>query len=187
MWLLGIFSVVGNGAPYSENAPKRPEAGERMEKVTIPALPLFGGCQCGKVRYRITGRPIVFYLCHCTECQRHTSSAFGESLRIRRSDLEVEGEMFCFTRSSDSGKSREGWFCPHCGVRIVHGTADSELVNIKAGTLDDTSWLVPAGHIWTRSKQPFVAIGSEEPCWPGQPDDGYAALIERWDTMLAGS
>ncbi len=158
-----------------------------MKTITLPTLPIAGGCQCGKVRYRITGKPLVFYLCHCTECQRHTSSAFGESLRLRRADLEIDGEMACFTRQSDSGKRREGWFCPDCGVRIVHGTAGSDQVNIKAGTLDDTSWLVPAGHIWTGSKQSFVAIGDDEPCWDGQPDDGYAALTERWNAMIAGS
>ncbi|WP_127520685.1 GFA family protein [Mesorhizobium sp. Z1-4] len=158
-----------------------------MRKVTLPTLPINGGCQCGAVRYSITGRPIVFYLCHCTECQRHTSSAFGESLRLRRKDLAVEGGMSRFTRMSESGKRREGYFCPQCGVRIVHGTAGSEQVNIKAGTLDDTSWLAPAGHIWTASKQKFVTIGDDEPCWDHQPDDGYAALIARWDEMIAGS
>ncbi|MBO6724511.1 MAG: GFA family protein [Rhizobiaceae bacterium] len=158
-----------------------------MQHVKLPALPLEGGCQCGAVRYRITGRPIVFYLCHCKECQRHTSSAFGESLRLRRDELTVEGDLFCFTRISESGKRREGYFCPECGVRIVHGTAGSEQVNIKAGTLDDTSWLVPAGHIWTASKQKFVAIGEDEPCWERQPDDDYAALRTRWEEMIAGS
>ncbi|MBO6901038.1 MAG: GFA family protein [Rhizobiaceae bacterium] len=158
-----------------------------MQKVTLPPLPITGGCQCGAVRYRITDRPIVFYLCHCTECQRHTSSAFGESLRLRREDLTVDGDMACFTRISESGKRREGYFCPECGVRIVHGTAGTEQINIKAGTLDDTSWLVPAGHIWTASKQKFMAIGIDELCWERQPDDDYGSLKARWKEMIAGS
>jgi len=158
-----------------------------MRKTRLPPLPLEGGCQCGKVRYRITGRPLVFYLCHCSECQRHTSSAFGESLRLRRTDLEMDGELKCTTRMADSGKRREGWFCPECGVRIVHGSAGSEWANVKAGTLDDTSWLVPAGHIWTASKQPLLEIGEDELQWPGQSDDADAAMIERWEAMIAGS
>ncbi|MEX0954706.1 MAG: hypothetical protein WDZ83_05785 [Rhizobiaceae bacterium] len=60
-------------------------------------------------------------------------------------------------------------------------------MNIKAGTLDDTSWLTPAGHIWTRSKQQFVPVGADELSYPGQPDDGYAALARRWEAMIAGS
>ena len=158
-----------------------------VQSVTMPSLPLTGGCQCGDVRYRIKAVPYVFYLCHCTECQRQTSSAFGESLRVRSEHLEVEGNLKTFRRMAESGAAREGHFCPACGVRIVHGTAGSEMVNIKAGTLDDASWLVPAGHIWTRSKQRFIAIGVEELSYDQQPTDGYAAMAERWRGMLSSN
>ncbi len=147
-------------------------------------MPITGGCQCGQARYVLSGLPVVFYLCHCTECQRHTSSAFGESLRVRAGDLEFTGEMSATYRSSESGTPREGRFCPQCGVRLIHGSVNaSEFVNIKAGTLDDTSWLVPAGHIWVRSKQPFMRFCEDELCYDRQPPDNYAALIERWRAM----
>ena len=156
-----------------------------MRKTVLPPLPLTGGCQCGQARYRLTGRPTVFYLCHCRECQRHTSSAFGESLRVRREDLQVEGRLALTERTAESGAVREGWFCPDCGVRIWHGSAGSAEVNIKAGTLDDTAWLVPAGHIWTGSKQPFMAFDADDLVYATQPDDGYAALKARWRAMTA--
>lgn len=155
-----------------------------MKHIAIPTLPLTGGCQCGAVRYRLEGSPLAFFLCHCTECQRHTSSAFGESLRCVAADLHIEGRLETFARISEAGNRREGRFCPSCGVRIVHGTAGSDEANIKAGTLDDTSWLVPAGHIWTRSKQRFVTIGEDELSYEAQPGDGYAGLIERWREMV---
>ena len=153
--------------------------------VSMPDLPLVGGCQCGQVRYTINALPYVFYLCHCTECQRHTSSAFGESLRVNTSDLRIDGNLKTFRRVSEAGSVREGHLCPDCGVRIVHGTAASAMVNVKAGTLDDTAWLVPAGHIWVRSKQRFVAIGADELTYDRQPQDAYLALAERWREMLA--
>ena len=158
-----------------------------LKQVEIPELPIAGGCQCGRIRYRITGRPVVFYLCHCRECQKQTSSAFGESLRVRSADLEIDGELATYRRVSEAGNVREGRFCPSCGVRIVHGTQGSAMVNVKAGTLDDAAWLVPAGHIWVRSRQRFVAIGSDEPTYDAQPDDHYAELSRRWDTMIAKS
>lgn len=153
--------------------------------MTLPPLALTGGCQCGAVRYSANAAPYVFYLCHCTECQRHTSSAFGESLRFRAEEVTVTGPLKTFRRVSESGKVREGHFCSECGVRVLHSTAGAEMVNIKAGTLDDARWLRPAGHIWTRSKQAFVTIGPDELACEGQPDDGYAALAERWRQMLA--
>lgn len=41
-----------------------------------------GGCQCGAVRYRIVGTPLDLAVCHCTECQRQSGSAFGMSLAV---------------------------------------------------------------------------------------------------------
>ena len=40
-------------------------------------LPQTGGCQCGSIRYEITEAPQLVYTCHCTDCQRLTSSAFS--------------------------------------------------------------------------------------------------------------
>jgi hypothetical protein len=45
-------------------------------------LPQTGGCQCGKVRYAITEEPQSVYTCHCTACQRLTSSAFSMGLVV---------------------------------------------------------------------------------------------------------
>ncbi|MCY0096470.1 GFA family protein [Hoeflea ulvae] len=154
-----------------------------MHHTIVPPLPLSGGCQCGRIRYRLRARPLVFYLCHCSECQRQTSSAFGESLRIRSEGLDIDPGLRCMSRESESGKQRQGWFCPDCGVRIWHGTSGSEEINIKAGTLDDTSWLMPAGHIWASSKQKFMAISADEISYERQPEDNYAALKQRWQHM----
>lgn len=157
--------------------PRKVQKAKYMRQVILPDFPIEGGCQCGKLRYRLNAAPVMFYLCHCSECQRHTSSAFGESMRVLAADLEVTGKYATTGRLSDSGKWRQGHFCPSCGVRIVHGDLKTdELLNVKAGTLDDPTWLAPAGHIWTLSKQSFIAIGGDELDYPRQPDDGYAAI-----------
>ena len=156
-----------------------------LERITMPPLPLAGGCQCGAVRYEIRATPRMFYLCHCTECQRQTSSAFGESLRCDPASLVVTGTMKTARRVSESGNVRLGDFCPDCGVRIVHRSeGDPDRLNVKAGTLDDACWLKPAGHIWTRSKQAFVAIRPDELAYDKGPDDGGAAIAGRWRQML---
>ena len=46
--------------------------------------PYLGGCQCGTIRYKIRGEPWAIYACHCTECQRQSTSAFGLSMPVRR-------------------------------------------------------------------------------------------------------
>jgi hypothetical protein len=153
------------------------------QQTSIPSLPLTGGCQCGNVTYELSGLPVVFYLCHCTECQKQSSSAFGESLQVRKADLAITGNYKTYTRSSDSGFPLRCDFCPDCGTRLFHRRDNrSEVLNIKAGTLNDTTWLKPAGHIWAKSKQTWFEIGPDELAYDTQPDD-LGELTQRWQEM----
>jgi hypothetical protein len=128
-----------------------------------------GGCQCGRVRYRIEGDPIGLAVCHCTECQRQSGSAFGMSLAVRSAAFRITaGEPRSFTVTADSGRAKTCSFCPDCGTRITHQTHPAAL-SVKAGTLDDTSWLVPDAHYWTKRKQPWVVIPEGSRC---VEDDG---------------
>jgi hypothetical protein len=123
------------------------------------------------VRYRLEGDPITLAVCHCSECQRQSGSAFGMSLVVKSEAFELlAGAPRKFTRSSDSGRRLHCFFCPDCGNRIYHEREGSRgTVNVKAGTLDDRSWLVPAVHVWTAEKQPWVRIDEGTPCFEGQP------------------
>lgn len=121
---------------------------------------LSGGCQCGSVRYRISGDPISLVVCHCKECQRQSGSAFGMSLIVRTADFVLTGDVTIYRRVADSGKSVSCAFCPTCGTRVYHEPERMEgmALNVRAGTLDDTSALVPVAHVWTRSKQGWFSI-----------------------------
>ena len=157
-----------------------------MEKVTLPKFPVHGGCQCGKIRYALKAPPVTFYFCHCTECQRQSSSAFGQSMRVRLEDIEVTGEMARFTRErTASGSALLCDFCPDCGVRLFHRREAYEAdVSLKAGSLDDTSWLVPAGHIWTRSKQKWMVIAEDDLSHEEQLEE-FEELKHRWRQMTS--
>lgn len=130
-----------------------------------------GGCQCGELRYRVKGRPLATVACHCTECQRQSGSAFGMSMVVPRERFELlSGQPRTFTRDADSGAKVECAFCPGCGTRIYHAPSSMpETVNVKPGTLDDTSWLEPAAHVWVKRKQPWVMIPDGVPTREGNP------------------
>ena len=117
-----------------------------------------GGCQCGRVRYRVEGKPpLGLAVCHCTECQRQSGSAFGMSLAIATAAFTLRsGDLKTFDVICDSGRIKTCAFCPECGTRIYHQTENG--MSLKAGTLDDTSWLKPDSHYWTKRKQPRVVI-----------------------------
>ncbi|RLQ88703.1 GFA family protein [Notoacmeibacter ruber] len=158
-----------------------------VETVILPPLPLRGGCQCGAVRYTIDEAPLAFYLCHCTNCQRQSSSIAGASMLTRVQAVSVEGRPRTARWSAESGAQKSGQFCPECGVRLFHGSLEGgpdDRITIKAGTLDDTSWLRPAGHIWTSSAMRGFRFDEDELTYPRQPPD-YEHLKERWRQMLA--
>jgi hypothetical protein len=129
-----------------------------------------GGCQCGRVRYRVAAERSFLVVCHCRECQRQSGSAFGMSLMVPTEALHIEGELKLFERSSDSGRPLRCYFCPECGTRIYHQPSYAEgIANIRAGTLDDTTGLTPQMHTWTRSKQPWVPLPQDVPTHDKQP------------------
>jgi hypothetical protein len=124
----------------------------------MPA-PYTGGCQCGSVRYVLTMEPIRLGACHCKECQRQSGSAFGLAMPIKKDSLTVTGPTKQFTRVADSGNEVTGVFCSECGVRIYHMLKSmQDVLSLKPGTLDDTSWLRPGYFIWLRSAQGWVPV-----------------------------
>ena len=148
---------------------------------------LEGGCQCGAIRYRVNGPPVTFYACHCTECQKQSASAFGLSLWVKRSDLEiVTGEPAYWERPADSGNTMRCAFCADCGSRLYHAASDDpKIYSVKGGSLDEISRFAPVGHIWVRSKQRWVDLA----CLPGdlvfetEPSD-FEAFKSRWKVVL---
>lgn len=121
---------------------------------------LNGGCQCGSVRYRIEGDPISLVACHCKECQRQSGSAFGMSLTVRTADFKLVGDVTIYRRAADSGNHVKCAFCPTCGTRVYHEPErmNGAALNVRAGTLDDTSALEPIAHAWTRRRQTWFAL-----------------------------
>lgn len=145
------------------------------------ALPIEGGCQCGALRYEIVAPPLMIYCCHCTNCQRIAGSAFALAATITEDALKfVSGEPKRVTWQSDAGNERYGLFCGDCGCRIAHGQVPSNrILSLRAGTFDDARWVSPAGHIWTKSTQPWFQFQADDLQYEGQPSD-YVPIIEKF-------
>jgi hypothetical protein len=139
---------------------------------------LTGSCQCGAVTYRAKSAARG-YACHCLDCQKQSSSAFGISIPVDATNLSVEGEIACFTKTADSGAQTDCYFCPRCGSRIYHeGKGRPGKVTIKGGTLDDTSAIELTGHVWTSRKQAWLDLDPDLPAWETQP-----ASPEEWELL----
>ena len=149
-------------------------------------LPLTGGCQCGAVRYEIRAQPLTVYACHCTECQRQSASAFSLSLVVARDAVVIiAGTPKQWRRVIEGTRAIGCVFCGESGVRLLHNQERNPQVSIvKPGTLDDTGWLEPVGHVWTRSAQSWFEIPDDGVNYDGQPPD-QSRLIEAWRARQA--
>ena len=88
-------------------------------------------------------------------------------------------------RELEGGRIIDCLFCGDCGVRLFHNPERNPRASIvKPGTLDDTSWLKPVGHIWTKSAQSWVPIPNDTVNYEAQPPD-LSRLIEAWQAQTA--
>jgi hypothetical protein len=155
------------------------------QRIVLPAFPVEGGCYCGAVRYRLSARPLGVYRCHCKDCQRFSGAAWQMSMMIRRNTLEViAGTTSAYDKTADSGRVARMHACPTCGTKLFNEPLSApDLLVLKPGTLDDSSWAVPAGNIWVESALPWVALEPDLPSFPGQPAS-RDALYVAWDQMV---
>ena len=132
-----------------------------------------GGCLCGGVRYQSDAEPAIVVTCQCATCQKNTGSSFSLNLGLPQDAVTVEGDTLATyeDHTGASGKPFYRGFCSRCGSPIFgRGEAYEGLIFIKAGTLDDSSWVKPAAHIWCSEMQPWLKLGDGAPHLPGNPE-----------------
>jgi hypothetical protein len=80
-------------------------------------------------------------------------------------------------------KDVTSWFCGDCGGRIYgERVGRPQSINIRAGTLDDTTWLVPVAHMFMKSAQPWVLPAANAECHEIGPGD-FRPLAAVWRSM----
>ena len=122
-----------------------------------------GRCLCEAVRYEITAEPILLYACHCTDCQTATGSAFVLALRVPAGGVALtRGSAKPYVRSRADGRQRKITRCTECLTALwSESLPAADYATVYAGTLDDSSRLVPDGHLWTQDAQPWIVLPKE--------------------------
>ena len=152
--------------------------------------PFDGGCTCRYLRYRMSTKPLFVHCCHCRWCQRETGTAFALNALIEADRVQLlHGEVDTVGTPSASGKGQRISRCPKCRIAVWSNYGGSgDLVRfVRIGTLDEPDRLPPDIHIYTASKQPWVALPASTPAveeyyqaskyWPLASLDRRAALI----------
>mgnify|MGYP002624608352 CR=1 FL=1 len=146
-----------------------------------PEFPREGGCACGAIRYRLTEDAVGLHVCHCTDCQRITGSAFVMTMTVRREGLEIlKGEPQPLAFETVSGISRIDRCCAACGSRLWSEPQKiPNLLALRPGTLDEHDWLEPVAHIFLSSAQPWVPIPEGVLRYQRSPEDPLEP-VRRW-------
>ncbi|KAF4122921.1 Glutathione-dependent formaldehyde-activating enzyme [Geosmithia morbida] len=97
-----------------------------------------GSCMCGEIKFDSTSEPLSTALCHCTDCQKWSGSAFTSNAIVPRDSFTVtHGTPKSYDVTGDSGKINKHHFCANCGSSLY---TELEILPgvtiIKAGTLD---------------------------------------------------
>jgi hypothetical protein len=128
-----------------------------------------GGCLCGAVRYEVRGPLRAVVMCHCTQCRRMTGHVMAATA-ARHRDFRLLSEQGLRWYSS-SEEARRG-FCALCGSTLFWQGAARDYLSIAAGSLDDSSGLRIACHIFTADKGDYYEIVDSAP----QLHDGNFSL-----------
>ena len=133
--------------------------------------PIVGGCLCGAVRYTSKSQPLLTAICSCKHCQRQTGTAFSVLVALPKGTLELAGdEPATYRDAGSSGLPVLRRFCAKCGSPIYSEVAATPTMDwLKAGTLDDASWLEPQVSIWNESAQPWVPKSDRIAYFPQNP------------------
>jgi hypothetical protein len=155
-----------------------------LSKLPRPALPISGGCPCEAVRFEVNAVPLLVYACHCTDCQRASGSAFGLQMPVvAESFVLTRGKPRPWRRTGADGVESTSWFCSECGGCVFGQSAERPgIINVRAGTLDETWWLRPIAIISLRSAQAWQRIYNNAECFHAIPQD-FFSLSEQWRQM----
>jgi hypothetical protein len=120
---------------------------------------LDGGCHCGAITYEATADPERTSICHCTDCQTLTGTAFRVTIQVPEQDFTLtRGTPKIYVKLADSGAKRAQAFCADCGTPL-YATSIGEgpkTYGVRVGTARQRNELKPKRQIWHRSALPWL-------------------------------
>lgn len=120
-----------------------------------------GGCLCGRIRFRATGKPSNETHCHCEICRRASGAAFVSWATFHSADFSVtKGKPARF----DSSEIAFRQFCPNCGTQLTFQFQKSpQTIDVTLASLDDPGAITPVDHIWTKRQIPWIKLADGLP------------------------
>src|SRR5215468_12032698 len=98
-----------------------------------------GGCNCGQITFEAEVDATTVRICHCTDCQKLTGTAFRAGIASLPGTFRLKsGTPKIYIKTAESGNKRAHAFCPECGTPI-YSTApggNPTSYGLRVGALD---------------------------------------------------
>jgi len=118
-----------------------------------------GQCHCGEISFEAEVDPEQVLVCHCTDCQTLSGSAYRTVVpAIEATFRLLTGNPKTYVKTAEDGTPRAQVFCPECGTPIYAGPVDggSSMIGIRVGITSQRDQLIPRKQYWCRSAQDWV-------------------------------
>jgi len=120
-----------------------------------------GKCHCGFITYEADVDPDEVYLCHCTDCQSISGSAFRWAVPVAEAAFKLlSGEPKTYVKRSESGAMNRQLFCPDCASPLysISIGAGPKVFNLRLGTARQRAKLRPTAQYWCRSARDWAVV-----------------------------
>ena len=118
-----------------------------------------GGCHCGQIKFRAEVDTDHILICHCTDCQTLSGSAYRTVAPAKEGTFEItSGKLKMYEKTAEDGSIRIQTFCPDCGTPIYSSPPQGTpgFFGIRVGAIKQRDQLVPKNQIWVRSSQTWT-------------------------------
>ena len=119
-----------------------------------------GSCMCGNIKFKSHIEPDKSTICHCTDCQKMSGSAFTTAIHTNNIEVTcIKSNPSYHTRRADSGNVRRLAFCPECGTNLWGENAgEPKQYGLRLGALDEEfrPLIKPVRQIWCNSAIPWA-------------------------------
>jgi hypothetical protein len=119
-----------------------------------------GSCHCGSIRFTAQIDADAVVICHCTDCQALTASAFRITAPASEGSFRLlSGAPKLYVKeTADSGTARVQAFCGECGSAIYSKSLAGidRTLGIRVGVLKQRTQLTPKRQIWCQSALPWL-------------------------------
>jgi len=118
-----------------------------------------GQCHCGAIAYEAEIDRPRMRICHCTDCQMLSGTAFRITVPVDEASFRLlRGIPAEYRKVAESGRGRIQAFCRDCGSPLWATSAGEgpRIIGIRAGTIRQRRELVPDRQFWRRSALPWV-------------------------------